>query len=576
MIDHPKNKESIACLEELHLANKRLEDAHDNVEKEYSKLVEELVNEEKVLVDRLKEISTQIDDVAEEHGNVDAADNDVLEINAGGKIFIAKRSTLTQHTLGTRFGALFIGRWEKKLQRDLNGRIFLDVNPECFQAIVSFLNEMMISTKSNPPDPPSVDGEHNYILSNQLCLFKLWRKVGAIAPQSQVVTSEDERNKLLYWLKKQGVHGEPVLLYSGSRDGLAPASFRDKCDNKGCVIFIMNTVHVQTQPVYSGSYDCSKTTKMETLVGFYSTTESFVDYLGTTYGSKVSLCSPASRYKVIGETTTTQQNCYRQNTTFSITQLEAFKVIGPISSSRITTKKDEPVQRAPTKRFSSEINKVINEKQACLPKTELKIRSLEDSFKDEKLFIEKFAAGDAKDVIALNVSGTPMVTRRSTLCTIEDSVLAQQFDDSKWAEQAYSASLVKSWSPDEVSTWAKNIEGIQEDVGSVFKMNGITGCELLALNMDGLKMLGIERAGTLCLLKKEIETLEKASQVVTLIDHCPYCFGKILDYLRMKQAHSLGLADEPTVPEIIASQKKRFEKVVKFYFPGDAFKLFLG
>ncbi len=44
----------------------------------------------------------------------------------------------------------------------------------------------------------------------------------------------------------------------------------------------------------------------------------------------------------------------------------------------------------------------------------------------------------------------------------------------------------------------------------------------------------------------------------------------------MKQAHSLGLIGEPSVPEVADAQKKRFEKVVKFYFPGDAAKLFLG
>jgi hypothetical protein len=57
---------------------------------------------------------------------------------------------------------------------------------------------------------------------------------------------------------------------------------------------------------------------------------------------------------------------------------------------------------------------------------------LEETFKDEQTFIDKFATGDAKDVIVLNVSGDIMVTTRSTLQTAEDSVLAQQFDDSKW------------------------------------------------------------------------------------------------------------------------------------------------
>ena len=44
---------------------------------------------------------------------------------------------------GTRLEALFSGRWDKKLSRDGHGRIFLDVDPTCFQAIVDYLSEMI-------------------------------------------------------------------------------------------------------------------------------------------------------------------------------------------------------------------------------------------------------------------------------------------------------------------------------------------------------------------------------------------------------------------------------------------------
>jgi hypothetical protein len=204
---------------------------------------------------------------------------------------------------------------------------------------------------------------------------------------------------------------------------------------------------------------------------------------------------------------------------------------------------------------------------------------LEESFKEEQLFIQKFASGDTKDVVALNVSGTIMVTMRSTLCTAEDTVLAQQFDDSKWTEQGCKGPRVNEWTPDQVSTWAKSVDGLPEDVSIILYENEITGGELLALNIDGLKMMGIGRAGTLCLLLKEIVKLEKSScrDNATLIEHSPYCFGKMLDFLRSKQLHSLGfLAKEPPFPKVCDSQKKRFEKVVKYYFPGDAAKFILG
>ncbi len=206
------NKESIACIDDLARANKRLKDAHNNIENEYNKLIEELELEEKVLVGRLELINKQIDDAAAEYGNIHASDDDILKINAGGKIFIVKLSTLTQHTMGTAFWALFNGRWEKKLQRDMNGQIFLDVNPECFQAIVTFLNEMMVSCEDNPPDPPSVHDEQKPILWQHLELFGLWCKVGTRAPQSQIIKTEDECNKLYSWCKELGMVGEPSLV----------------------------------------------------------------------------------------------------------------------------------------------------------------------------------------------------------------------------------------------------------------------------------------------------------------------------------------------------------------------------
>jgi hypothetical protein len=69
--------------------------------------------------------------IAKAHGNQDATDDDLVEVSAGGKIVVAKQSTLTQ-IQGTRMEALFSGRWDKMLQRNSRGHIFLDINPTCF------------------------------------------------------------------------------------------------------------------------------------------------------------------------------------------------------------------------------------------------------------------------------------------------------------------------------------------------------------------------------------------------------------------------------------------------------------
>ena len=229
-------------------------------------------------------------------------------------------------------------------------------------------------------------------------------------------------------------------------------------------------------------------------------------------------------------------------------------------------------------RFSEDINEAINTKIESLTELESEIHELEKSFNDEQSFITSFTSGETKDIVTLNVSGTTMVTKRSTLCTAEESSLAQQFDDTKWTEQGCNNLRVKEWSSDEVTSWVGKIEGIPSDVSTAFKDNEITGRELLTLKIEGLKMIGIERAGTLCLLLDEIEGLKKASQdVVTLVEHSPYCFGKILDYLRMKQIHSEELVStKPPLPTVCDSQKERFRKVVQYFFPGDCAKFILG
>ena len=51
--------------------------------------------------------------------------------------------------------------------------------------------------------------------------------------------------------------------------------------------------------------------------------------------------------------------------------------------------------------------------------------------KEEEQFIDSFACRNTSDIVTLNVSGTIMATRRDTLLIADDSMLAQQFDDTK-------------------------------------------------------------------------------------------------------------------------------------------------
>ncbi len=90
------------------------------------------------------------------------------------------------------------------------------------------------------------------------------------------------------------------------------------------------------------------------------------------------------------------------NGQYAIKEMEVFQVSGSSPPGRII----EPVTK-----FTAKINQAINAKQACLLKAEAEIFQLEEKFNNEQTFIDKFASGDAKDVIVLDVLGTTrMVT----------------------------------------------------------------------------------------------------------------------------------------------------------------------
>ena len=398
--------------------------------------------------------------------------------------------------------------------------------------------------------------------------------------------------------------GEWDLIYRYSRDGLSSnnAAFHNNCDNKGPTIVLIETSEGGLLGGYTNSswrsshYDESAKAEKAfifTLTGFdldfplkmnlkdpddqSAIRNSYI--MGPMFGSGPDLSVDGTRVNVrVGGSYEQGPAQVKKHLKYTIKEMEVFFIEG-IAPPYVGVKKDtKSLSYSPAiKKFTRAVNHVLNEKWEALYAFDAEVTQLEEMYKDEKHFIESLATGNMKDVVTLNVCGAMMATRRATLMVAEDSMLAQYFDDSKWTVQG-SFSPVKAWTPDEVMQWVKDIEGISDDVGSIFKENEINGSELLALDKEGLKMLGVERVGTLCLLSDGIRLLKKAANEskATHIEHSPYCFGKILDYLRMKQLNSVNLAKVPAPPTVRNSQKMRFEKVVDYYFPGDSSKYILG
>jgi hypothetical protein len=299
------------------------------------------------------------------------------------------------------------------------------------------------------------------------------------------------------WLGEDDQDGEFSLLYRGSRDGQTNKAFHSKCDSKGCTLTVIET----TCGKVFGGYP---NTAWLSTGGYYGANKAFLFALpggGISSPCKMKLKNANDNYAIYcgngntcgpafgggngyNDMIVNGSNVYLRpgytyeqgpisNGSYSIKEMEVFQVTKLSTPNRNSCPKRNQILHATqaveeVTRFADDMNKAINLKQACLLQAESKMLQLEGSFTDEQTFVDKFVTGDAQDVIVLNVSGTVMNTKRCTLCAVDDSVLAQQFNDSKWTEQGCTSPPVKEWTPVEVSTWAKSIDGIPEEGLSLY------------------------------------------------------------------------------------------------------------
>lgn len=109
---------------------------------------------EEALADKVDEVHRREDLVAAAQQSLEAEkaamsamgarSGDVLRLNVGGTLHSTKRSTLTQLE-GSVLEGMFSGRWEKSLDVDEDGRIFLDFDPECFGEVLHQLRLLQLT-----------------------------------------------------------------------------------------------------------------------------------------------------------------------------------------------------------------------------------------------------------------------------------------------------------------------------------------------------------------------------------------------------------------------------------------------
>mmetsp|Transcript_22180 Transcript_22180/g.61433 ORF Transcript_22180/g.61433 Transcript_22180/m.61433 type:complete len:365 (-) Transcript_22180:126-1220(-) len=85
--------------------------------------------------------------------------DDVVKINAGGTVFLTRRSTLCQ-LRDSALAAMFSGRWECNLKHDESGAVFLDASPGAFEVVLTYLRaKAMNPGAAFPTVPPFLQEE---------------------------------------------------------------------------------------------------------------------------------------------------------------------------------------------------------------------------------------------------------------------------------------------------------------------------------------------------------------------------------------------------------------------------------
>ena len=72
-----------------------LKAAHANIERDYEAQVSQMDESERKIMDRMDKLNKKKHEIAQKYGNIDAEGDDIVEINAGGKIIAAKCSGIS-------------------------------------------------------------------------------------------------------------------------------------------------------------------------------------------------------------------------------------------------------------------------------------------------------------------------------------------------------------------------------------------------------------------------------------------------------------------------------------------------
>jgi hypothetical protein len=132
-------------------------------------------------MEALKRQRDALEEEKESMNTLTPDDSEIVTINVGGEVIMqTTRDTICLAAPGSRFAALFSGRWEDHVVKDAQGRIFLDHDPELIRLIVNYLRIKRIDDPSkpkvNPPTAPEAKRQEWFCLLEHYGLTPFFTK----------------------------------------------------------------------------------------------------------------------------------------------------------------------------------------------------------------------------------------------------------------------------------------------------------------------------------------------------------------------------------------------------------------
>ena len=136
----------------------------DQLAQRFQQEFQELIEEDRA---KLKAEIAEYNAEKERMKALTMSDNDIIHLNIGGQKLTTKRSTLCQ-VENSLLATMFSGRWEDSLERDQDGAVFLDFNPQYFVLILDYLREKRIAQPGKPIPLPKVADDQSERFNNLL------------------------------------------------------------------------------------------------------------------------------------------------------------------------------------------------------------------------------------------------------------------------------------------------------------------------------------------------------------------------------------------------------------------------